>query len=925
MKKNLPGISLVMFLAFLSAGCSTSRNTAGSRFYHATVTRFNAYFNGHEAYLRGTEAQEKAIKDNYIDLLTLFPSSDAKVQASGKDGFETAIEKSQKCIKLHSITQKPEKKKNQSAKDLEFQKKTEYNPFLWHAWMMMADAQMSQGQFLEAEGTYEYIQRIYADQPRIVAEAGMKRARCYSEMGWIYEADDLFKRIYSDSIPIQLRGEYSSIMASHLLKQQKYSEAIPYLEKSLDHSKASRNQKIRQNYLLGQLYKKTGDNARAYDAFRKVIRMNPAYLVEFNARIQQTEVLGGQNSDAMLKKLNKMARDPNNKDYLEQVYYATGNIHLANGDTVKAIKEYETGVEKGTRNGVEKGILLQHLANVYWDMTDYENAQRCYSAAVGLIDQDDPGYPTTRLRSEVLEYLVSYTNNIALQDSLQHLATLPESTIYGIIDRLIEELKEEEARLEEAAKLAEKEANAAASLAAATSVTGNDGSWYFYNPALIKEGQAQFAKTWGKRKLEDNWRRQNKSVLATDYEQETELSEALAEPADSSATPDNEIELMVETDPHKREFYWQQIPFTEEAKAESDATLTDALLNAGIIYKDDLSEYQLAEKCFNRITTEYPEADEADDALYQMFLMYSLWGKTDKAQDSKDSLSSRFPDSDYTLTICNPDFEENARYGKHREDSLYAQTYQAYTQGDWFQVEQNYEISTTKYPTGQHRPKFMFLHGTHQLESGDNEGFLETLTAIVEKYPENEISGLAGMIVQGIRDGKLLQSGKFATIWDSRASLEESAAIPDSLRKEFSADRYQPFLLVLAYPEDSINQNQLLFELARYNFTNFMMRNFDISFSSEKGIGFCTVSEFLNFDEAWLYRKRLYADARVAQQIDGMKAILISPENLQLMLGYYSINEYLEFFEKTYNDIEEEQIDGGSLDEGLPSAEDETD
>ena len=103
MKKNLPGISLVMFLAFLSAGCSTSRNTAGSRFYHATVTRFNAYFNGHEAYLRGTEAQEKAIKDNYIDLLTLFPSSDAKVQASGKDGFETAIEKSKKCI-IHSFT-----------------------------------------------------------------------------------------------------------------------------------------------------------------------------------------------------------------------------------------------------------------------------------------------------------------------------------------------------------------------------------------------------------------------------------------------------------------------------------------------------------------------------------------------------------------------------------------------------------------------------------------------------------------------------------------------------------------------------------------------------------------------------------------------------------------------------------------------------
>lgn len=920
MKKNLSALLPLLILALVSAGCSTSRNTAGSRFYHSTVTRYNAFFNGHEAYLRGTEAQEKDVKDNYIDILTLYPSSDPKVQSSGKDGFETAIEKAQKCIKLHSITQKPEKKKNQSEKDKAFQNKTEYNPFLWHAWMMMADAQMSQGQFLEAEGTYAYIQRIYADQPRIVAEAGMKRARCYSEMGWTYEADDLFKRIYSDSIPVQLKGEYNTIMASHLLSQQKYPEAIPYLENAIANSKVSRTQRIREAYLLGQLYKKNGDNAKAYDSFKRVIRMNPAYLVEFNARIQQTEVLGGQNSDAMLKKLNKMARDPNNKDYLEQVYYATGNIYLASGDTVKAIQEYETGVEKGTRNGVEKGILLQHLANIYWDRTQYEDAQRCYSAAVGLIDQDDPGYETTKLRSEVLEYLVAYTSSIQLQDSLQHLATLPEATIYSIIDNLIEELKEEEARLEEEAKKAEKEAGAAASLAAATSITNNDGSWYFYNPALIKEGQVQFNKTWGKRKLEDNWRRQNKSVLAMDDTPSAQPSDTLAAVTDSLS--DREIvEVMVETDPHTREFYWQQIPFTDQAKEESDAVLTDALLNAGIIYKDDLTEYLLAEKCFKRITDQYPDAIENPDALYQLFLMYSLWGRTDKAQTSRDSLSARFPDNDYTLTICNPDFEENARYGKHREDSLYAETYLAYTEGNYQKVEQNYQISSTKYPTGQHRPKFMFLHSTSQLEAGDTDGFVETLTTIVDKYPENEISELAGLIVQGVRNGKLIQSGKFATIWDSRAELEESNFVPDSLREEFSADRYQPFLLVLAYPEDSINQNQLLFELARYNFTNYMMRNFDISFSSEKGIGFCTVSEFLNFDEAWLYRKRLSSDARVAQHLEGLKTILISPDNLKLMLSYYSINEYLEFFERTFNDISEGQIDGATLDEGLPTEE----
>lgn len=53
-----------------------------------------------------------------------------------------------------------------------------------------------------------------------------------------------------------------------------------------------------------------------------------------------------------------MARSDNNKDYLDQVYYAIGNIYLAQKDTLRAIANYEQGNKKSTRNGIEKGVLL---------------------------------------------------------------------------------------------------------------------------------------------------------------------------------------------------------------------------------------------------------------------------------------------------------------------------------------------------------------------------------------------------------------------------------------------------------------------------------------------------------------------------------------------------------------------------------------
>ena len=913
--------ALLLPLFAAVTGCSTSRNTPVSRSYQALVTKYNVYFNGNEAYKKGHQAQERVKKDNLLEILDLDPISDLKVRGVGSSDYDLAIEKSQKAIKLHSITEKPKKKKNSTPTQSEkaFQSKNEYNPYLWHAWFLMADAQRQKGDFIEAASTYSYISKLYFDEPEIVAESQYKMAQCYSELGWNYEAEELFQRSGQTKTGLARRQDYQVRYASHLLGQERYEESIPLLEASISRKGVSKTQRIREKYLLAQLYKTTGRNDDAYRMFGKVIRMSPPHEIEFHSRIQQTETMAQNgNMRKIMKKLQRMERDPGNKDNLDQIYYAKGNIYMLRGDTATALKQYNEGVDKSENASPEKGILLLTMANLYWGMKDYPNASRCYSQAVGMIGSTHKEYQTVKLRSEVLEDLVRCTGTINLQDSLQWLSTLPEERVNTIIDKVIEDLKEQERLEEERRKQEEKEA-ARKGEASQMTISNDDGSssggWYFYNTKVVERGKKEFAKQWGDRKLEDNWRRANKTTLAPmDQPLQTDLL------ADSDMPLDTLTDVIVdslkttpqETDPHKREFYIQQIPYSDEDKLKSDQLISAALLEQGIIYKDRLSEYPDAEKSLVRIITDYPQAQEADKAMYNLYLMYSLWGKDIQADSCRAQMKRLYPESDYTIMVCDSDYIDNARYGKHREDSIYAVTYAAYREGDMTTVRSNCEISASKYPKGQHRAKFMFLDATLDLQDGNTDSFLEKLKEIVAKYPQNEISELAGLIAQGIQNGRILQSTSFGSIWDRRNGTADET-VADSLLPQFSDERYEPFLFVLAYPDGELDQNQLLFEVARFNFTNYMMRNFDISFRTEQGIGMMQVGDFLNFDEAYVYCRNLYDDADMAAKLSGIKAVVITRKNLELLLKHYSFNDYQEFYEEHFLNIPEFDIDGATL------------
>ena len=923
-------ISSILFpiSTLLIISCSTQKNTPESRWWHAFNARYNTYFNGNQAFIEGNLEKEQGNQDNFTEMLPLYPVGNKNSRDLGKSHYDRAIEKAEKTIKMHSIKVKPEWKSNKTktAKDREWLGRKEYNPFIWKAWMLLGKSQFQKGDFDEAAATFSYMSRLYQTQPLQNGLARAWLAKCYAELEWLYDVEDVIRNMNRDSIDYRTVKDWDYTYADYYLKTGNLEKAAVYLRKVIRHERRSK-QRAREWYLLGQVHKQLGNKAEAEKAFRKAIGCHPPYRLEFNARIAQTEVLARGNAKGMISRLKRMASNDNNKDYLDQVYYAMGNIYLAEKDTSNAISAYEKGNEKSTRGGIEKGVLLLTLGNLYWNLEKYNDAQRCYGEAIGLLDKDRDDYKELSQRSKVLDELVPYTDAIHLQDSLLELSSMPESEQLKVIDRIISDLKkkekEERRRMEEAESEQAQRQNSMMSgnvnrnnTPKTPVVNQGNGQWYFYNPMAVSQGKATFQQQWGKRENTDNWQRMNRTVVNLSPEGSSENQEN-PENTDNPGSPETEtgpdsisaVNDTLANDPHNREYYIAQIPKTEEQKAACHEIIKDGLFHSGIIFKDKLDNMSLSEKQLIRLANNYSDFEYMDQVWYHLFLLYSRQGKTNVAETCLNHLKADFPESEYTILLSDPYYEENARFGEHLEDSLYAATYQAFKDDSHEIIRNNARISEERFPLGEHRAKFIFIDGMSRLNEGDGDGCVERLKIVVEKYPQSDVSELAGMIIKGVQEGRKLHGGKFdiGNLWSRRdVTLTTDSTQTDTL----SAERNQDFLFILTYPTDSVNENQLLYEMARYNFTNFLVRNFEIQISSAPSPDDndpaperwhrMLFSGFTNYDEALQYARMLYGEKQMVEKLRGCLSMIISSQNLELLGTKISYEEYDRFYEDTF-------------------------
>lgn len=922
LRKIFRPLLLMATILMVALSCSNQKNTASLRAWKSFTARYNTYFNGEQAYIKGYKTKLNGNKDNYTDYLPLLLVGNKSSQTLGRGDFETSVTKMEKCVQLYSIKRKPVIKRGhrQTQKEKDFRKRTEYNPFLKHAWLLMGYAQMQMGEFIEAASTFSYVETLYRTEPEVRDRARAMRALCYTELEWYYDAEDLLQKVRRDSIPGPARKEYNTALTNFHLKQEHWEEAIPLLKKEISNLK-TRAEKARGYYLLGQIYKTLGRKDEAYKAFQKAQRKTSIYEMRLHALVQQTEVMPQGDNTRKIKKLSRLTKLSGNQKYLDQIYYAIGNIHLSTPDTAKALEAYETGAAKAETKGLAYASLMMQMGDIYWARERFDRARKCYNSAVSIIDKEHERHSDLLWRSSVLDKLGPQAEIIFTQDSVRALARMPEAERLAIIDKAIEAEKkrQKELREQQADSIANsRQGNAANnrndqddSKTSSNSANANDGAdWYFYNQQSVFQGKEQFSKQWGNRANEDNWRRSNKSVLATiendeiDYEAQDSIDNAASDmPTDSLTNDSTDIkEEKAKNEAEERltrEYYLNQLPLTEEKWAQTDTILKEALFKAGVIEKDYLDNYALAKRTLLRCLNNYPEFQPMDELLYHLYLLELHWGQQTDYTYYKSELTEKFPQSKYTILINDPYYEENARFGRHIEDSLYTATYNAYKTSDYNTIVRNCSISAQRFPEGENRPKFMFFESMSKLRNHDLRGFVDGMRELVQKYPSDKISEIAGMMVKGIEEGRQPVGGNY----DIEALLlQRSDQTGDETREALKNDTLSPerqadYTFILSYSRDSVDEGKLLYELSRFNFTNFLVRNFDIELYQERNISQMRIKGFYSFDEAHTYEQQLMTDSTFRTVSHGVEPILISDFNLQLIGLRYTWRQYKAFYE----------------------------
>lgn len=903
--KSYKYIWIIVLMAAMAvmASCSTQKNTWASRSFHQTKVKYNIYYNGNIAYEEGLRAISNANEDDYSTILNLYPVSNHQAAESSASQMEKTIEKCRKCIKLHSIKAKPKadpKKRNDPAYRAWLQQE-EFNNQMGNAWIRLGEAEFHKGDFLGSIGTFTYVSRHYEHDADMVARCQLWMARAYAELGWLYEADDMLKKVQVDALSRKHAPLYSAVSADILLKTKQYHEAIPFLKIALPAEK--RNvYRPRFQYVLGQLYEREGKRQDAADAYQRVIRMAPAPEMEFNARLHRAQ-LQGKNA---VKQLQRMTKQSKNKDQLDQIYGTIGNIYLASGDTAKALENYQLAIEQSTKPGLPKAAVLITAGDLYFDRRDYIHAQPLYREASSLISTDHPDYARIEKRSQTLDELIVEYTAVQLQDSLQRLSKLSEEEQRAVAEKIVADLIAAEKEAEEKAAQAAREAEHGGLQSVDTrNMIGGGGQtaeWYFYNPQLMRSGKQDFARKWGTRPLEDNWRRLSKAasvsfVTTTDEDDDSLGNDSIS--ADSIA-----IQAPI-TDIHKPEYYLQQIPKTEQDIAASDSIIAGALNNMVYIYQDKMNDSILAGETLDELARRFPSNSYLVDLYYMKYLEALKHNDPSSAEDYRGRIMRTFPQSKQAQIVSDPNYFERLRTMAHEQDSLYESTYHAYTHGDYRTVKGNKQYAEQAYPLSPLMPRFVFLNAVAVARSEGQDAFVTELRDMVARYPESELGAMAKDMLAMMGQGMESQTGTSnSSLADLRAEVnepeDETASGDDAFSPERKGSSY--VLIVVAQSDDEQMLNRLQYQAALFNFSQFLIRDFDIQKLPVFGTGCALrIAGFDSIDEALWYMGMVEDNAEFQSEIravDG-QMIPITEENYPLLNKRFTLDEYRTFLQTT--------------------------
>jgi hypothetical protein len=169
---------------------------------------------------------------------------------------------------------------------------------------------------------------------------------------------------------------------------------------------------------------------------------------------------------------------------------------------------------------------------------------------------------------------------------------------------------------------------------------------------------------------------------------------------------------------------------------------------------------------------------------------------------------------------------------------------------------------------------------------------------MIAKYPQSEVSAMAkdmlGLMNQGVESQKGESHGTLLTRRTEELQEQDTLLTGYSFTTEATA-----YTVLLIMPNEQERINQVLYQVALFNFSQFLIKEFDIEVVAyNKNEGALKINNFDAYKECEWYEGLLLKnkDLNSLFQQEGVRVLKIANDNLELLLkSVFSEDEYLIF------------------------------
>lgn len=846
----------LLILTLVLSGCSRKKSRFTSRAYHNTTTRYNYFFNAREIKRETERNLYDQHKDDFSELLPLFiyPTED-QAKALYPD-MDKIIEKVSTAIDRHSM----------------YIRKKEHNRWIDDCYMLMGVARFYKQEYYVGEEVFEYIAKAYKKQDERF-EGLIWLARTHVELGNMNKAESYLTLIDEQGVPKQYSSDFNALYADFYIKKRNYDEAITHLEKSLKTTK-KKKEKTRYNYVLAQLWLKKKEFGKASDHFTQVIKLKPRYDMLFNAKISRALSFdsGQEDSESIKKMLRKMVKDGKNEEFLDQIYYALADIAFKEKNEPLGIEYLQKSAAASVSNDKQKALSYLRLGELFYAKPDYMKSQAYYDSCLTVLPEDYERYESIYVRSKALNNLVENILIVQKQDSLQKMVNDVDYR-KEVIDALIQKAIEEE----EAAKLEQSEFNVFENNEPnnINANLNNTGKWYFYNQTTMGFGFTDFKKNWGNRKLEDNWRRSNKEIVAS-FEDDFALS-------DSAKTDSTGAKINPKT---TEEYYLRYLPLSDSAMSVSHNKIIEAMYASGNIYREDFKDYKNATKSFEGLVERYDTCRYKLPSWYNLYRISLLTDNDVMKAKYRRLILDYYPDSEYARIIQDPTYNKVTRENRKRVDNYYSIVFELFRDRKFDKVMVRCDKAKTIFADNHIQDKFDLLAALSLGHVKPLDTFKLALNNVVTNHPQTESSKEAQRILDLIKKGIKVDVGN-----------DNGSSVPYT--HKFNAE-YQ---LVLVIPGKDKRANKYKVDISNFNQKYYSAKTLNVSnifINPTQQI--IIVKKMSNYEEASDYFKSFKANKDNLNDIHtkGYKYFIITKENFVLFYKNKDIKGYLDFFKKNF-------------------------